>query len=316
MKLAIITDLNDLPNVQQILQKKFEVKYLPDCDEQVFLRECIETEVIFTNPNNSRFPLTESILSQLKKLKVITTASTGTVHIDREFCANNNIRIISITEEFETLEKISSTAEHALLLTLTLLRRTHMSIPSVWQGYWDYKNFIGRQVNQLSVGTVGLGRLGKMYAKMLKAMGADVYYFDPHKYDPNFKRVGSLLELSSIVDVMAINCHATPETTNIINQKILAPKNLKYLINTARGEIVDQNAILSKLSENSDFYYAADVIDDEQVANARYQFIRKLRKFKQNVVITPHQGGMTYDARELAYSRACSMLIEYFDETK
>ena len=53
MKLAIITDLNDLPNVQQILQEKFEVKYLPDCDEKVFLSECLETEVIFTNPNNS-----------------------------------------------------------------------------------------------------------------------------------------------------------------------------------------------------------------------------------------------------------------------
>ena len=137
------------------------------------------------------------ILSRLKNLKLFDSLNY-TIHIDKEFCENNNIRNFHY-EEFETLEKISSTAEHALLLTLTLLRKTHMSIPSVWQGHWDYKSFIGRQINQLSVGTVGLGRLGKMYAKMLKALGADVYYFDPHKYNPNFKRVGSLLEYAPLM---------------------------------------------------------------------------------------------------------------------
>ena len=314
MRLSIITDLHDLAEIQKILEKKFQTKYLPNCGAKEFLSSCADTEIIFTNPNNARFPLDRSILSKLKNLKVIATASTGTVHIDKIYCTKNGIKIISITKEYEILEQISSTAEHAVLLTLTLLRMTHISVQSVWDGHWDYKNFIGRQVNQLSVGIVGLGRLGKMYAKMMQTMGAKVQYFDPLKSNSEFKRTESLLELSKVVDILAVHCHVTPETINCVNDKILNSKKLKYLINTARGEIVDEDAVLRKLTNTNDFYYATDVIKDEQLEYQRNQFINKLREFKTKVVITPHQGGMTFDARKIAYTRTCSMLVDYFKD--
>ena len=94
-------------------------------------------------------------------LQAIVTASTGTVHIDTDFCMEKGIEVISIKDELATLERISSTAEHAVLLTLMAIRKTFLSIGSVWRNEWDYSPFIGRQINCLKVGTVGYGRLEK-----------------------------------------------------------------------------------------------------------------------------------------------------------
>ena len=192
MKLSIITDLTDLNNVYSDLSEAFEVTYLPNCSKEEFLRKCSDCEVIFTNPNNAKFPLNGEVLGRLASLKIITTASTGTVHIDKEFCLHNDIKVLAITDERDTLQKISSTAEHAVLLTLTLLRKTHLSTNSVWAGEWDYSEFIGRQVNQLKIGTLGLGRLGTMYLQTMKAMGAEVHYYDPYKKNKSFISSSSL----------------------------------------------------------------------------------------------------------------------------
>lgn len=312
MRLAVITDLYGLKNVDEMLRANFQVTYLSNCSSEEFLDKCLDTEIIFTNPNNSQFSLSTEILSKLNNLKIITTASTGTVHIDTEFCSRNNIEIISIKDEINTLQKITSTAEHAVLLTLTLLRKTHLSVPSVWSGSWDYREFTGRQVNQLSVGTVGLGRLGAIYAQIMCSMGADVYFFDPYVSSSAFKKSDTLREMASKVDVIAINCHVTSETIGLIDRDVIFNGKFNYLINTARGEIVDEQEILNRLKADRNFYYATDVISNEQDKKVRTAMIDKFKNFRENVVITPHQGGMTFDARSLAYSRASELLLACF----
>lgn len=311
MKLSIITDLYGLEHVREILDSNFEVSYLSNCSEQEFINQCSDTEIIFTNPNNSQFPLSGQVLSKLTKLKIITTASTGTVHIDLEYCNAHNIKVISIKDEISTLREITSTAEHAVLLTLTLLRKTNMSIPSVWEGLWDYRKYTGRQVNKLAIGTVGLGRLGSIYAKIMSSFGAEVFYFDPYVSNHDYIKLDNLAELARTVDVLAINCHVTEETTGCINEDILSSGNFSYLINTARGEIVNENAVLKRLECDKQFYYGTDVISNEQNETLRMDKIRKFKKFVERVVITPHQGGMTFDARNIAYKCAVDLLLEF-----
>lgn len=314
MKLSIITDLYGLENVLKILKSNFNVSYLSNCNEEDFLHRCSDTEIIFTNPNNSQFPLSGKILSQLKQLKIITTASTGTVHIDREYCKANNIKVISIKDEIGTLKEITSTAEHAVLLTLTLLRKTNLSIPSVWAGEWDYRMYTGRQVNKLTIGTVGLGRLGSIYSKIMKSFGAEIFYFDPYVTDSSFQKTDSLAELAGKVDVLAINCHVNEDTIGCINEGILSNGNFSYLINTARGEIVVEDDVLEKLRRDKNFCYGTDVISDEQNQNCRLNKIKQFREFDDRVVITPHQGGMTFDARNIAYQCAVDLLLKHTKE--
>ena len=114
------------------------------------------------------------ILDKAKKLKVIAT-STGTNHIDLNYAKKKKIKIISLKEERKLINKISSTAEHALALTLASIRNIAISNKSVLLGEWDYTKFIGHQMNFLTVGIIGFGRLGKKYANYCKSSSKSIF---------------------------------------------------------------------------------------------------------------------------------------------
>ena len=117
-----------------------------------------------------RLPVNAKIIEAAKNLKVIVTASTGLVHADLESAKSKGVKVISLTQEYETINRISSTAEHALALTLLSVRNLFWAITDVQRKQWDYEKFVGRQINALTVGVMGYGRLGKMYARYIDAL--------------------------------------------------------------------------------------------------------------------------------------------------
>ena len=315
-KLSLHVDIDDLINVKELLCKNFNVIEAFDGDGIYSNKlDDLESEIIFTNPNNCPVYYDRGFLSQYKDLKYLVTASTGTVHININDAKELNIKVISITKEIDTLRKITSTAEHALCLTLAAVRKLPLAINSVNNGFWNYAPFIGRQINMLNVGVIGFGRLGKIYANMLRDLGSKVSIYDPYKSDEikseNFqeKDLDTILTSS---DVVSIHCHVTNETTKMIDHKALA--NIKedlIIINTARGEIVDEYEICKKL-DSTNFYYYTDVISKEYLGLDK-NILFNSKFFGKNIFITPHQGGMTYDARLMAYSKAAAMLVENFN---
>lgn len=310
--LALITEMGDMNNLVSKLKENFNIYYAPNCTEQELINDICDSSIIFTNPNNQKFPLNSKVLSKLRNLETIVTASTGTVHIDMKYCKQIGIKVISIKDELETLQKITSTAEHAVLLTLTAVRKTHLSMDSVKSGIWDYQPYIGRQINCLKVGSVGFGRLGKIYLDAMHGMGASCYYSDPYvtKVNNNYGKIG-LQELFRTCDVVALNCHVSEQTKKLINSEILHDTSVDVLVNTSRGEIVNIEHLFAHMEKFNDFIYATDVISNEQDRKARRDFLKYFEKHKEQLIVTPHQGGMTYDARRLAYSRAMELLIEH-----
>jgi D-3-phosphoglycerate dehydrogenase len=247
------------------------------------------------------------------KLKVITTASTGLIHIDMDEASQRGIKIISLTKELETIEKISSTAEHALALTLSGLRKIPWAYKDVLSGRWDYERFIGRQFDHLTVGVVGWGRLGKMYARYAEALGAKVLVCDnaytqkecPHE----MKDLEDLVRLSHVV---SIHIHATPENIDLFGSRLLSLARPDVLIvNTSRGEIVDELAMVAFLKAHPEAMLATDVLADELTEKWKSPLI-DLAMGGGNVIITPHIGGMTREAQEIAYHRVADMLIAFF----
>lgn len=303
--------------VKELLCKNFQV--IKSYDEDGVYNDKFddfETEIIFTNPNNCPVYYDQRFLSQFKNLKYLVTASTGTVHININDARDLKIKIISITEELDTLRKITSTAEHALCLTLAAVRKLPLSIKSVDNGFWNYTPFIGRQINMLNIGVIGFGRLGKIYSNMMRNLGSNVSIYDPYKSDEiqseNFQEKDLDMIMSSS-DIVSIHCHVTNETTKMINLEALS--NIKenlIIINTARGEIVDEHSICEKLN-SIDFYYYTDVIAEEYLGLEKNALFNS-KFFGKNIFITPHQGGMTFDARLMAYRRAAEMLVENFNE--
>ena len=156
-----ITPIGHINNIKDELKKIGKLKVLNDPSSKEVEKMIYKFDAIFTNPNKSKVYLGEKIMDKAKKLKIICTASTGTNHINIKYAIRKKIKIISLKKEKKITNKISSTAEHALALTLASLRNVVNSSNSVLLGNWDYTNFIGRQINFMTVGVVGYGRLGK-----------------------------------------------------------------------------------------------------------------------------------------------------------
>lgn len=314
-KILVITPIKHILNLAEYFEKNFIIEYLEDPTEGVLCDAIDSCDGIYTNPNKSRVYLGPQILEKAKNLKVICTASTGTNHIDKIYAAKNNIKIISLTEERDVINQISSTAELAFALTLAGCRNIVSAGKSVSNGEWDYTKFIGRQLNSLTIGVVGYGRLGKFYAQYCKAFGARVLVYDPYKEinAEGIDQVSSLSEICILSDIISIHVHATCETNKMFsNKQFLSMKPTVLLVNTSRGDVIDEYALTEFLKNNIQAKAYLDVVANEVID----KFSSPLFQFQKSgqVFITPHIGGMTTDAQFIAYHHAAKLLSNFFGE--
>ena len=137
INILVITPVSHIKGVSSGLKNLGTVTFIDDPSEEEIISTIKDYEVIFTNPNKSKVYLGSNVLDAAIKLKILVTASTGTNHIDLNYCKKNNIRVLSLTEERKTINRISSTAEHAFALTMASLRNIVKSDSHVKKGDWD-----------------------------------------------------------------------------------------------------------------------------------------------------------------------------------
>ncbi len=313
-KILVITPVAHIAGVLPGLERIGTCLVLPDPSLEEVTANLSGVHAIFTNPNKSRVFLSRELLSQASSLEAICTASTGTVHIDKVACQERNVRVLSLTTEYATISRITSTAEHAFALTMATLRNVVPSTADVLvNGRWDYERFIGRQLNALTVGVIGYGRLGKMYAHYCASFGARVLVHDPYQTidDPRFESV-ALAELAAKSDVISLHVHVTDETRKMVDPAFLRlVKPDVAIINTARGEIVDETALMDFIERHPSARYSTDVLDNEIHLGVRSPLVDFARR-NSRVLITPHIGGMTREAQEIAYNRAVELLATFW----
>ncbi|MBT6170440.1 MAG: hydroxyacid dehydrogenase [Flavobacteriaceae bacterium] len=318
IKILVITPTSHLKSTRENLESIGQVHYLENATITQFKKVIPNFDAIFTNPNKSNIFLGKNALEGAKKLKVICTASTGTNHVDKKYLISKGIQLISITEERNVIRKISSTAEHAFALTLTSLRNIIPSYNSVKNGEWDYVPFIGRQISNLTFGVIGYGRLGSLYSDYCLAFGSKVIVYDPYKtvYRPGVNQVDNLESLLSESDVISLHVHVNEETTNLINCKTLKYcKNDVLIVNSSRGEIVNEKDLIDFLKLNFKSKYSTDVLANETFDRKNSEIYSHMTKSNQ-IIITPHIAGMTYEAQEMAFNHASKLLIKYFKKNE
>lgn len=309
-KIAVITPVKHLPGVPELLETKGEIFYLENGTKEEVRKLILEKEVntLVCNPNKQGYKIDKELLADTG-ITLINTCSTGLNHIDLEYCLENNIEIQSHTKDTSLIKQLPSTAELAFGLLLDLLRNISKSNKEVKENLtWDYTPFVGHQLKGYKVGIVGYGRLGTMMHRYLKAFGADVLCYDPY-YDPIYlpgKQVRSLEHLFDECDAISLHVHVTDETRGFITENLLSRK-VKYLVNTSRGEIVDENAIVNSLRAGNLKGYATDVIADE-FGNIEDSPLLKLQNQDLNIIFTPHIGGMTIEGQTLAYTHSINKL--------
>jgi phosphoglycerate dehydrogenase-like enzyme len=313
-KILVITPVKHIIGVSETLERFAEVTYVDDPTRDEVVQMIGDYDALYTNPNKSKVFIGKEVIDAAVKLKVICTASTGTNHIDKNYAKAKNLPYISLTEERHVIERISSTAELAFTLTMSALRNVVHSHNHALKGEWDYTKYIGRQMNCLTVGVIGYGRLGSMYAHYCSSFGANVLVFDPYKKVDNKKlfQVHDVNTLLRSSDIIAIHVHVTEETLGMVNKVYFAQmKEDVLLVNSARGDIVNEIDLVNFLKQNPRAKVATDVLADEirnRTASPLFQFAQK----STQVTITQHIGGMTREAQEIAYGHAAHLLEKFF----
>lgn len=247
-------------------------------------------------------------IQKAKNLKLIVTAGVGSDHIDLKAAAENNVTVAEITGS-----NVVSVAEHVVMQILALVRNYIPAYKEVISGGWNIGELALKSydLENKSVGIIGLGRIGQRVAERLKAFDVQLYYNDQFRASSDIEDQLSikylpLEELVSSCDVVSINCPLTPATERLFDRKILrSMKKGAYLVNTARGGIVDTDALVEVMESGYLAGYAGDVWYP-QPAPAVHPW-----RYMPNHALTPHISGTTIEAQK-RYSDGVIECIQQF----
>jgi D-3-phosphoglycerate dehydrogenase len=244
-------------------------------------------------------------------VKAICTASTGTIHIDEKYCKKQNIKVLSLKNDKHFLNQLTSTSDLAFGFLINAVRKIPQSTLSVSKGKWSYLDFKGRMIKNLQIGIIGYGRLGKIFTKYCLCFGSKVSVYDPFVKITNkkIKVIKNINKEIKKLDVLALHIHASKKNLNFINKKKLnLMKENIIIINTSRGEIIEENDLISFLKKNKKSIYFTDVLSREYDGLNKSKIFNYSKKNPNQVFITPHIGGMTIEGQSLAYHYSLNKL--------
>jgi phosphoglycerate dehydrogenase-like enzyme len=297
------------------LEEEFDVHVLSDPTE---LSSDLSgrTEVLFA-PLGYR--VDRAAIDACPKLKAIVSNTTGHPHIDVEYAHARGIYVACLKFAPEFLKTITPTAELTWGLLLALTRRVLPAHHAVLQGQWNRRPFgAPAMLSSMSLGIVGHGRLGGMVARYANAFGMKVRYYDPYvpASSEGADRCSTLEGLVEQSDVVTLHVPHETATENLISRGVLQRfKRGSYLINTARGELLDWRAVLELLECGHLAGAAFDVLDGEFDPGFRDRFpnhpILEYARTHDNLVLTPHIGGSTVDAWRRTEAHAIDMAVKH-----
>lgn len=281
-------------------------------DELIELAKKDDFQIIITSYD----PITKKVIDSIPNLKLIVCTRANPVNVDIKYATEKGIKV-----SYSPGRNSICTAEYTVALMLSITRRIPMAYAALKNGIhtseipmaknlaeglgrditWalggdtPYVLYKGYQLSGKTLGVVGYGSIGMRVANLCRAFGMNIMAYDPFlngKKYPEVKLVDTLEELAEKADILTIHCKDTPETYHLINESIFNHmKRSAYLINTSRGVLIDEPALIEALRENKIAGAAVDVFDSEPIAKD-HPFITELH----NVVITPHLAGATFDA--------------------
>lgn len=301
-----------------MLRENFEVIELetPSCDTD----EVLSTVDVALAPLGYFFG--KQKIDKCRSLKAIGSNTTGHPHIDVEYARARGISVVTLKHEREFLDTITPTAELTWGLLIALTRNMFPAVDSTRQGKWNRRPFPGnKMLSRMSIGIVGLGRLGYKVAQYALKFGMSVSYYDPHASSghPGLQQKSSLKELVSECDVVTVHVPHEKQNEGMFNKEVFDSfKEGAFFLNTSRGELVDHAAFLHALENGRLAGAAIDVFEDEFVEDFEARLVNHpLWNYAQehnNLIITPHIGGSTIDAWRDTEQRTVQRILKILDK--
>jgi formate dehydrogenase len=281
-----------------------------DGPDSEFERQLVDADVVISQPFWPAY-LTAERIAKARNLKLAITAGIGSDHVDLAAAIDKGITVAEVT-----YCNSISVAEHVVMMILSLVRNYLPSHDWVLKGGWNIADCVARSydVEGMHVGTVAAGRIGSAVLRRLKPFDMKLHYFDRHRLPESVeKELGvtwhdSVEDMIGLCDVVTINCPLHPETENLFDAAMLSKmKRGAYLVNTARGKIVDRDAVVAALESGQLAGYAGDVWFP-QPAPRDHPW-----RTMPNHGMTPHISGTSLSA-QARYAAGTREILECFFE--
>ncbi|MGI0020692.1 MAG: hydroxyacid dehydrogenase [Nitrososphaera sp.] len=287
---VLVCDSIDQAGIDSLKRAGLVVDYKPEIKPAELVAAARDYDVIIVR---SRTKVTKEVIDA-SSAKIIARVGVGLDNVDVKAAEAKKIRVINAPEAASI-----AVAELAIGLMIALARSIPRADSENKKGNWIKKDLMGTQLSGKYLGIVGVGNIGRNIGRMAKALRMNLIGYDTYPISREFVSetgmvvtdLNTLLESSDF-----ITCHvpSTPETKHMFNaDRFARMKPTAYLVNTSRGEIIDENALYEALKANRLAGAALDVFEVEPPTN-------KLLVGLQNVICTPHIGAQTREAQELA----------------
>ena len=249
-------------------------------------------------------PISDAMIDAAPNLKIISCATTGSDHIARESAQANGIAIHTLREDADLLANLTPAAELSWALLMAVARSLPAAVAHTRAGLWRREDFPGTMVQGRTLGLVGVGRIGGWMARYAQAFGMSVLGYDPYQDTlSDGVKPATLEDLFGASDFVSVHVHLSDETRGLVNRALLeSAKPGQILINTSRGAIVDEAALLDGLKSGRLGGAGLDVLDGEPDTVNHPLVVYS--QSHENVLITPHCGGFSPDAVRLVCARA------------
>ncbi|WP_407936600.1 phosphoglycerate dehydrogenase [Lentzea tibetensis] len=278
------------PSVLDVLGEGVEVRHVDGTDRPALLSAVADADALLVR---SATKVDAEVFGATRKLKVVARAGVGLDNVEVPAATQNGVMVVNAPTS-----NIVSAAEHAVALLLSVARQIPAADRTLQGGEWKRSSFNGVELNGKTVGVVGLGKIGQLFAARVQAFGTNLIAYDPYVSAARAAQLGielvSLEELLERADAISIHLPKTPETKGLIGSEQLAKaKRGVIIVNAARGGLIDEEALANAISEGIVGGAGVDVFSTEPTTSSPLFGL-------PNVVVTPHLGASTSEAQDRA----------------
>lgn len=258
----------------------------------------------------TKFKVDKEMLDAAPNLKFIARAGAGLDNIDVVLAKQRGIKLLAANKGNR-----DAVAEHTIGLLLALMNNFRKADAEVRNGIWDREGNRGYELQGKTVGIIGYGFMGQCLARKLSGFGVTTIAYDKYKtgFSDEFAREASMEEIVKHSDVLSLHIPLTTETRQMVNDEYFFHfKKPFFFINTARGEIVNTQAVLNAIAQGKILGAGLDVLQTEKFPALAEQLWYNDLKTNEKILLTPHVAGWTFDS----YRKISEVLAEKLEELK
>ena len=290
------------PILKEVLEKNgLKVTYEPEITPEQIAEKIGNFEVVVVR---SRTKITRELIEKADKCQIIARVGVGLDNIDQNAAKEKSIRVLNAVEG-----AITAVAELVIGLMLSMAREIPRADREIRNGNWIKKELMGTELKGKYLGIVGLGNIGKRLGRLAKALNMNIIGYDVMEIDDEFSKEVGLMKadldtLLSSADFVSFHVPLLDSTRHMINaEKLKIMKKTARIINTARGGVIDEDALYNSLKDGNLAGAALDVFEVEPATGNKLTTL-------PNFVATPHMGAQTKEAQLLAANVTAEKIIQ------